>query len=307
MQLWCVNDEKIWHFQMIFCGHSHSRKIEKRNHSYLQMLLFIPSWNDIIGTSSATMNKFQLKLRRRHSLRRAANSSWIRDFDEVLTLKRKFKTIEINFEFDCCDEYIEKLIQIAKRHGSHVTKLKVDNASFQDSANFIRILENFPVLEKLIIWNAWLRKYFNGQTVNLANLKRLEVKSFNWQILKLISCKKLSNLDLIVHEGLPSLDVIQCYNNLENLRIDCNVFGCFFSADCVIHGVISQTFNLKTFECDYNYNYFSKKTADEIEIIQKNFAIFLRIFLEFRYIPSKFFTRTSSCANNVTWNIWNNF
>lgn len=131
-------------------------------------------WNEVIGVSSSTMNKFQLSLRRKFvivtecNVFRETKTITSDEFEEIMSLRRKFRSIKANLmEAEENEKFVH--LQIMQHFGQNIKKLSLVGASL----NFKNLLVNMPQLESFKLQTC-ISCCAGDETVQPAELKKLK-------------------------------------------------------------------------------------------------------------------------------------
>lgn len=137
--------------------------------------LVCKNWNEVIGSSAVTMEKFELKLE---------------DFDESFRSSRKHQNISVTdvdnplivLEFASSMKCFEFLMSGKIIDGANLVK-------------FLKFLSLMPLLDELHIDFKLLSEAKGQKVVNLPNLKKFVAESDDAAIFDLITCSDLIDLD----------------------------------------------------------------------------------------------------------------
>ncbi|XP_037031140.1 uncharacterized protein LOC119070765 isoform X1 [Bradysia coprophila] len=195
-------------------------------------------WNDVISGSSIITKNFALNL--------SDATKWITKFDEVMSLNRRFQSINVRLHSTdssdqryvnetWTDNAIELLLQIAGRHGSSVRRLVLQNGEFENPDDFCSIFRCMPLLNELIIVRVKVNvrdDFVNENRSMLSELNKLTVHTCNWNIFKLFMASPVKEL-LIANkftfvddqQRAAYMNFLAAATELESIEFDYAAFG----------------------------------------------------------------------------------
>lgn len=230
-------------------------------------------WNNIIRLSASTMNKFTLKL-----YHKSEKVLWVDKFDEIMSLKRNFQSIDVNCDDSRAWNAIELFIELTAHHGSQIRSLTLHKADFKHSKDFCTILKNVPMLEHLEISRTKFslpesEKNNKVRSVPLKHLKSIKVVYSSWVLFKYFMGSKitqefslvLSTAQVRKSERENLVSFLEISNTLKSFEMDREAYERIFEFDFTR----SFPFNLKKFK------FFSYTFKSEVNQVDENFINFL--------------------------------
>lgn len=185
------------------------------------------------------MNKFKLKLRNRPE----SSYYWFNQIGEILSLKRKFRTIQLQtdrvprnlhnlggvyYDNRKRHETLSAIMRVAAQHGSEVRKLILNRVQLYSNVDFEAIGNNMPLMEELEVKYSLPIDdsdenfhYYSG-TSHLESLKHVKVISSDTTIFRFFTAPHIESLQLInpmLEPGYP-LTMLLTSDKLESLEID---------------------------------------------------------------------------------------
>ncbi|KAJ6648543.1 hypothetical protein Bhyg_03773 [Pseudolycoriella hygida] len=183
-------------------------------------------WNDVISESSAIMKNFTLKLN-------DYGSKSISRFDEIMSLTRKFQSINIYLcsgEHQWTDKPIDLLVQIAARHGPNIRKLVLSNAEIENWSDFSSILSSMPLLNEVVLDRMKVDEVDNftgGNEAFLSKLNKLTLSTCDWDIFKFFISTPIRELKIsidlgceIIQQGKHYMRFLQASQRLESIEVN---------------------------------------------------------------------------------------
>ncbi|KAJ6648541.1 hypothetical protein Bhyg_03771 [Pseudolycoriella hygida] len=227
-------------------------------------------WNDVISESSAIMKNFTLILN--------DGSKWIPRFDKIMSLTRKFQSIDIKLRSRDplrTDRSIDLLVQIAARHGPNIRKLVLSTAEIKNSSDFSSILSSMPLLNEVVLDRVKVDKvddFTGGNEAFLSKLNKLTIYECNWNIFKFFKSTPIREFEIsndLVFENIQQSEYykrfLQASQRLESIEVNSMYFDRTFKT--TLDGAICL--NLKRLK------YSSISLTYEIENIDSIFGTFL--------------------------------
>ena len=172
------------------------------------------NWNEIISSSSSTMNNFKLSIRKWFDAaadKKILNSrecAVMEEFEELISTHRKFTCITLNF---LKIEQSEKILQcrVLNYFGRNIKKLTLVGVE----CDFNILLKKLGTLETLEIKNCSMTNPVDDK-IKLSNLKKLYFFESNHEILEILYCPQLTFVSFFEID----LSLESCRNFLANVK-----------------------------------------------------------------------------------------
>ncbi|KAJ6622383.1 hypothetical protein Bhyg_17125 [Pseudolycoriella hygida] len=262
--------------------------------------LVCKNWNNVISESSAIMKNFTLTL--------DDESKWISRFHEIMSLTRRFQSINITLHSSKQPYYLEKwtenainlLMRVAVRHGSYIRKLVLTNAEIKNSCDFSSILSSMPLLNEVVLNRVKVDEvddFTGGNEGFLSKFNKLTISTCNWDIFKFFISTPIRELQ--VSNRFASVDIqqreyympfLESSQRLESIELNLMSYAKTFSIS--LDGAICL--KLKRLKCtspsptyDSNFGTFLEtqaSTLTELELSYVHPAIINIIFTKLKVL-----------------------
>lgn len=241
---------------------------------------FLDRWSKLIGTSRETMDKFKLQLWNNDGYWQLPHKVWTDEIDVILSLKRRFVTIDVTLEDNTHEPSSSDLFaKIAASCGSQVRKLIMHDAVFKNSSTLNEILKSMPLLEEIEIRELYCSSasYQNQepQPVTLYRLKTLKISNVDWKFFQHLNAPNITTFEVDDSEMNISENSVEFIKNflessrgLESLGIEETVIDKIFSSKSM------RRFTFKLKKLDFQNNdqadrYFSKFLASQASSLEE--------------------------------------
>ena len=201
------------------------------------------------------MDKFKLQLWNSDSFFQGPHKLWTEEIDEVLSLKRKFVTIDVTLEDIHAPNSTDLFAKVAESCGSRVRKLIMQDADFKSSSVLSNILLSMPLLEELEIRELRCPEKFPLRSVKLNRLKVLKISNVDWKFFQYMKAPNVTTFEVDDSEMNISDDSVEFLTSflkssadLESLGIEEYIIDKIFCSKAI------KSFPLKLKKIDFQNN-----------------------------------------------------
>lgn len=235
---------------------------------------------EIFKTVEATSAKERLTLKL-SNIRSSGDSIWVDKVDEIMSLKQKFHTLDVNLDASHGQNSVEMFVDITLHHGSHVRVLILHKADFHNPKDFCDILRNVRLLEELEVSRTSfdlseddddfeVEAAYNVRPVKLKHLKIIKVVYSSWKLFQYLIGSQITTLlastaQVRKSERESLISFLEASQKLEYIEIDREGFERIFTTS------FSRDFPFKL----KNFKFFSYTFKSEVNQVDANFIAFL--------------------------------
>lgn len=164
-------------------------------------------WNEIIGQSTAIMKALPLSL----------SGSWLRLYQNVKNLKRKYHTIKI----DSSETWNQNAYKVLSKHGKEMRRLELSGCFIEedDFELWTRTFDTFTRLESIVLRDIETSWFSTDSPIQPANLPHLKKVVMNDSDVFVSRNQITSNLRLSQHISLQMLSLMKSAK-LKSLKIN---------------------------------------------------------------------------------------
>lgn len=221
--------------------------------------------------------------------------NWTDKVDEILSLQRNYKSIEVNLEDKRAIRLFMKVVEV---HGIHIKLLDLYHGHFMDEQYLIDILRNVPQLETMICSLISCSKIIchdqgENKQIAMAKLKNLQLNYCSWSLLDFLigPVKSLEVIGGQMNDVKPLLKFLM-RSKIESLVLDGTSFQKIFSSK--ISKILPLKLKKFTFvtsklnkKLEENFIAFLEKQDLLLELNVENFitpSIYLAIFTKLKVL-----------------------
>lgn len=205
------------------------------------------------------------------------NASWVDAFDDIMSLKQPFYSIEVNLEDSHSHHLIQLFGQLTSQHGGNARELIIHNAEFKSPKDFCEILRHVPKLEFLELSRTNFKLSEDDDPssmtfVKLKHLKTIKVVYSSWIFFRFLMGSQITSLVVSTAQVRPAeleslVNFLELSKSLESIEMDREAFERIFQ----LGFLKSFSFKLKRFK------FFSYTFKSEKDHVDENFIKFLEL------------------------------
>lgn len=245
------------------------------------------------------MDKFKLQLWNNDGYFHVPHRLWTEEIVEILSLERKFVTIDVTLDDTHAQNTSELFVRIVEKCGSQVRKLILQDADFKDSSTLHKILMSMPLLEEMDIAELRCANALKHELpVTFYRLKTLKISNVDWRLFQYLKAPNITSFevdDTEMNTSDSSIEFLASFlkssRDIESLGIEENIIDKIFSSKAI------KSFPLKLKKIEFQNNdqsdqHFSRFLAsqasslEELEIQFGSREIYEVIFKEMKCLKT---------------------